>query len=194
MCCGTRVCHRPLPPCHLLETPKQVSGGESTEDSCRLWLDFIYYLYQSESLPQGEDPGQDWGWGPSMSFCCHPVAVIRAALPEPGTILPVQTSKQDGHTLCQRRFRLGIRKYSFSERVVKHRTERWGSHCPWRCSEPWRCGTEGCGVGLDLGILGVLSNLHDSLKTQQNQSDKLLIAMYSGPSTEVVSVLQYQHI
>jgi len=49
-------------------------------------------------------------------------------------------------------------------------------------------------VGLDLGILGILSNLHDSLKTQQNQSDKLLIAMYSGPSAEVVSVLQYQHI
>ena len=46
-----------------------------------------------------------------------------------------------------------------------------GGHCPWRCSEPWRCGTEGCGhggggLGLDLVILEVLPNLDDSMPTQ----------------------------
>ena len=42
--------------------------------------------------------------------------------------------------------------------------EWWGQH-PWRCSEPQRCGTEGRGhggLGLDLGIWEVFSNLNGS--------------------------------
>lgn len=41
-------------------------------------------------------------------------------------------------------FRLGIKKYLFSERDSLHWhscPRRWGGLCPWRCSELWRCGT-----------------------------------------------------
>ena len=44
------------------------------------------------------------------------------------------------------------------------------SHRPWRCSEQWRCGTEGHGqwawrdgLGLELRILEVFSKLNDSV-------------------------------
>ena len=46
----------------------------------------------------------------------------------------------------------------------------WWSHRPRRCSEPWGCGTEGCGqwawgggVELDLVALGIFSSIYDSM-------------------------------
>ena len=70
--------------------------------------------------------------------------------------------------LHQGRLRLGIRKNFFSKRAVL----QWHS-CPGvvgspslGCSEPWRCGTEGCGQWARWGGLGIseaFSSLNDSM-------------------------------
>jgi len=75
----------------------------------------------------------------------------------------------------QGRLGLYIRKY-FSGRLATQWHScpgRWWGHHPWRCGgvpEPWGCGTEGRGqwgwwggLGLDLVISEVFSNLTDSM-------------------------------
>ena len=75
--------------------------------------------------------------------------------------------------LQQKRFRLAIRKYLFSEKVVLQWHScpgRWCSHHPWRCSitvEMWHWGTWSVGmvgwVGVGLDDLSGLSIHNDSV-------------------------------
>jgi len=72
----------------------------------------------------------------------------------------------DGLKLCQERCRSGVGKQLFSRTVVMQWLSGEWSHHHQRCSEPWRCGTEGCrqwdGLGSELGTSEVFSSLHDS--------------------------------
>jgi len=75
--------------------------------------------------------------------------------------------------LCQGKFRLEIRKHFFSEGAVLQRhscTGSGGVTIHGGVQHTWRCGAEGCGqwawwdgLGLDLGILEVFSNLNGSV-------------------------------
>ena len=111
------------------------------------------------------------------------VVTVRWQLPAakqscPAAIGSLRWSSQDERgwpQIAPRRFRLGVRKHSFSKRAELQWhccTGRWG-HRPWGCLEPWGCGTEGCGqwaqwggLGLELGIREVSSNLNDSVAVQ----------------------------
>jgi len=56
---------------------------------------------------------------------------------------------------------------------------RWWGHCPWRCSrtvEMWHWGTWWDGLGLDLGILEVFSNLNGSMKLITNRIQLMFVS------------------
>jgi len=98
------------------------------------------------------------------------------------TLLPDNSNRTrgDGLMLYQGRFRFVIRNNFFSGRAVLQWHSCPGSGgvtVPGSVPEQWRCGTEGCGLwawwgglGLDLGISELFSNLNDSVILQLHSS------------------------
>ena len=96
-------------------------------------------------------------------------------------LLPGNSDRMCGNgiQLCQGKFSWEIRNHFFSERAMLHwhRLPRW-CYCPWKCSrnmDMWHWGMwlvhmMGVGWWLDMMVLGVFSNLYDSVILQEHRS------------------------
>ena len=87
--------------------------------------------------------------------------------------VPSNSDKMGGNGLQLHRggfsWVLGAISSAENGQVLAWSAQGAGSPCPWRYSEPWRCGTEGCGyghagVGLDVGVSGGLRGLFQPLR------------------------------